>query len=106
MNDIMLTSDNLLPIETENRIATVMKQLAELKEAEKTLKESLLTEMEKRNIKKIETPKLTITYVDETTKETFDSKAFRAKNRDLYDEYVKISPVKAYVKIGVNNGEV
>lgn len=104
MNDIILTSDNLLPLETENKIASVMTQLAELKEAEKALKESLAKEMEKRNIKKIETPKLTITYVDETTKETFDSKAFRADHRDLYDKYAKISGVKAYVKIGVTNG--
>lgn len=105
MNKIALTSDNLLPIETENKIATVMKQLAELKEAEKTLKEALLGEMQRRNIKKIDTPKLTITYVDETTKEDFDKKAFREAHKDLYDEYAKITPVKAYVKIGVKNGD-
>ena len=104
MNKIALTSDNLLPIETENRIATVMNQLAELKEAEKTLKEALLLEMQKRNIKKIDTGKLTITYVDETTKEDFDKKAFREAHKDLYDEYAKIVPAKAYVKIGVKNG--
>lgn len=105
MNKIALTSDNLLPIETENRIATVMKQLADLKEAEKILKESLLEEMQKRNIKKIDTPKLTITYVDETTKEDFDKKAFKEAHKDLYDEYAKITSVKAYVKIGVKNGD-
>lgn len=104
MNKIALTSDNLLPIETENKIATVMKQLSELKEAEKILKESLLAEMEKRNIKKIDTSKLTITYVEATTKEDFDKKAFREDHRDLYDEYAKITDVKAYVKIGVKNG--
>lgn len=105
MNGIMLTSDNLLPIETENRIAEIERQLEMLKETEKSLKESLLQEMIKRNIKKIETPKLTITFVDETTKESFDTKSFRADHRALYDEYAKISPVKAYVKIGVKNGD-
>ena len=100
----MLTSDNMLPIESENKIVEVIKKIDELKELEKTLKESLLQEMEKRNIKKIDTNKLTITYVDETTKETFDSKAFRQEHRDLYDEFVKISDVKAYVKIGVKHG--
>lgn len=105
MNEIILTTDNLLPIQTENEVVNVIKQLAELKEAEKNLKESLLKEMQKRNIKKIDTPKLTITYVDETTKETFDSKSFREDYRELYDDYVKISDVKAYVKIGVNNGD-
>mgnify|MGYP003300715352 CR=1 FL=1 len=105
MNKIALTSDNLLPIETENRIATVMKQLADLKEAEKVLKESLLAEMQKRGIKKIDTPKLTITYVDETTKEDFDKKAFKEAHKDLYDEYAKLTPVKAFVKIGVKNAD-
>lgn len=105
MNEIMLTSENNLPVRTQNQIVKIMKQLSDLKEQEKALKESLLVEMEKRNIKKIDTPKLTITYVDETTKESFDSKSFRADHRDLYDDYVKISDVKAYVKIGVKNGD-
>lgn len=105
MNEIILTSDNLLPIKTENEVVNALRQLEELKQAEKSLKESLLKEMQKRNIKKIDTPKLTITYIDETTKETFDSKAFREEYRDLYDDFVKISDVKAYVKIGVKNGD-
>lgn len=105
MNDIILTSDNLLPRTSENQIAKVIKQLAELKEKEKALKEALLSEMEKRNIKKLDTPKLTITYVEATTKETFDTKAFRKDHGDLYDEYANISDVKAYVKIGVKNGD-
>lgn len=105
MNDVVLTSDNLLPIETENKIVEVIRKLDELKQAEKNLKESLLSEMEKRNIKKIDTGKLTITYVDSTTKESFDSKTFKADHRDLYDDYCRISDVKAYVKIGVKNGD-
>ena len=105
MNEIVFTNDNLLAKATENQICKVIKDLADLKEQEKTLKESLLREMEKRNIKKIETPKVTITYVDSTTKESFDSKTFRESHRDLYDEFCKISDVKAYVKIGVKNGD-
>ena len=101
MNDITLTKNNVLPKATENQIAKTLKQLADLKETEKALKESLLREMEKRNLKKIDTPKLTITYIDATTKEDFDKKAFRENHRDLYDEYARISDVKAYVKIGV-----
>lgn len=105
MNGIMLTSDNLLPIETENKIAALEKTLEELKETEKSLKESLLSEMQKRNIRKIDTGKLTITLVDETTKETFDTKTFRKEHRDLFDEFVNITPVKAYVRIGVKNDD-
>lgn len=101
MNQIVLTSDNLLSIETENKITEIEKRLSELKETEAKLKEALFEEMTKRNIRKIDTPKLTITYVDETTKESFDSKKLREDDRDLYDKYVKLSEVKAYVKIGV-----
>jgi len=105
MNDIMLTSDNILPLETENKIANIEKAMKALKEKEAELKEALLEEMQKRNIKKIESEKLTITYVDETTKESFDTKSFRNDHRDLYDEYARINPVKAFVRIGVKNGD-
>lgn len=105
MNNITLTSDNLLPLPQQNMIVDIEKKLEELKETEKALKEALLEEMQKRGIKKIDTPKLTITFVDETTKETFDSKTFKQEYRDLYNDYCKISDVKAYVKIGVKNGD-
>lgn len=105
MNEIAFTNDNELPLAVQNGIVDLEKKIVELKQAENALKESLLAEMQKRGIKKIDTPKLTITVVDETTKETFDSKSFRKDHRDLYDDYVKISDVKAYVRIGVKNGD-
>ena len=103
MNEIMLTSDNLMPIETQNKILSIEKQLTELKKAEELLKSALLEEMTKRNIKKIETERLVITYVDESTRETFDSKRFKEEHKVMYDQYARISPTKAYIKIGVNN---
>ena len=105
MNEIAFTVDNELPLAVQNRIADVERKLDEYKKADALLKATLLEEMQKRGIKKIDTPKLSITVVPETTKETFDSKSFRAEHRDLYDDYVKISDVKAYVKIGVKNGD-
>ena len=68
MNEIVLTSDNLMPIETQNKIIAIENQIADLKKAEETLKSALLEEMTKRNIKKIETEKLTITYIDESSR--------------------------------------
>lgn len=105
MNEIAFTVDNELPLSVQNGIVELEKTIVELKKQQNALKEALLDEMQKRGIKKIDTPKLTITVIDETTKETFDSKYFRADHRDLYDDYVKISDVKAYVKIGVKNGD-
>lgn len=104
--ELMLTADNMLPIAQENSIVEIENQLVKLKEMEKALREALEEELSKRNIKKLETAKLTITYVDETTKETFDSKQFKADHRDLYNDYCRISDVKAHVVIKVKNGNV
>ena len=57
--------------------------------------------MEKKNLIKIETDDIAITYVAPTDRETFDSKTFRQNYSDLYDEYVKLSPVKSCIKIKV-----
>ena len=53
------------------------------------------------NIIKIDTPELSITYVAETSKETFDTKSFKAENPDLYDSYVKMSTVKSSLRLKV-----
>lgn len=100
MGDILITGDSL-PMEVENDIVELLTQLAELEKKQKTLKERLKTEMLNRDLIKMETDKLTITYVAPTTKETFDSKSFRAKHPDMYDEFVKISEVKDCVKVVV-----
>ena len=65
----------------------------------KELKEKLLAEMEKHGILKIETDELLINYVAPYSKETFDSKALRKDNPDLYDQYVKIGTVSGSVRM-------
>ena len=55
--------------------------------------------MEENQVIKLETPDLLISYVASTDRETFDSKTFKADQQDLYDEYVKMSPVKASIRI-------
>ena len=73
----------------------------QIKEEEDKLKAALIAEMEKYNVLSIDSPELRISYVAPTERETFDSKAFREDFADLYDEYVKIAPVKASVRIKV-----
>ena len=60
---------------------------------------TLLEEMKNKGIKKIETPDVIISYVDASDRETFDTKQFREDNPDMYDEYVKFTPVKASIRI-------
>jgi len=97
-------------IKVENNIAVANEELInaalEVKFLEEKLKAkkdaltlSLLEEMQNKGIKKIETPDVVISYIDESERETFDSKKFREDYPDMYDEYVKFSKVKASVRI-------
>lgn len=92
---------SILDPETSQNIAEFERQIKDIQEKEKALKEAILQEMQDKKIIKIDTPELSITYVDETYKESFDSKLFREQHPDLYDNYVKMSPVKASLRLKV-----
>lgn len=101
MNEI-INIENGTPIlnsETASKIAYFEKTIKELKAKEDELKKSILEAMEDNNVLKVETDELTISYIAPTDREVFDSKKLRADNPDLYDEYVKISPVKSSIRI-------
>ena len=94
---------SILDAETSEKIAQFERQLKVIKEQEELLKKAILEEMECKGIIKLEDEinGISITYVAETTRETFDSKKFKKENPDVYDEYVKISPVKSSIRIKV-----
>ena len=58
--------------------------------------------MENNGVTKFDGDGIKISYVAETTRETFDSKQFKADMPDLYNEYVKFSKVKSSVRIKVD----
>ena len=89
----------LLRAETAVKIARFEKQVKELTEKHNALKQAILAEMEQKNLVKLETPELSISYIAPSERETFDSKAFRAAHEDLYDEFAKLTPVKAQVRV-------
>lgn len=91
----------ILDTEVSKKVAEFEKALKEIKEKEEKLKQNILSEMEIKNILKLETDDLTITYIAPAERETFDSKKFREENSDLYDEYVKFSPVKSSIRVKV-----
>lgn len=82
-----------------NEFIKEQKLVDALNESIKIKKEMLLKEMEDKNILKIDTDTLNINYIAPSERETFDSKKFREENSDLYDEYVKFSPVKSSVRV-------
>lgn len=91
----------ILDLEVSNKIAEFERQLKTIKEQEDELKKAILEEMEAKNIIKIESDDLMISYIAPTDRETFDSKKFKAENQDLYDEYIKMTPVKSSIRIKV-----
>ena len=89
----------LLSAEASKQLAEFERMAEEIKAKQNELKKRILAEMEEHGVIKIETDELTISYVASYPKESFDSKAFRKDNPDLYDEYVKISTVAASVRM-------
>lgn len=91
----------ILDAEASNKIAEFEREIKRLKEAEDKLKEAILSEMESKNIIKLTTDTLNITYVAPTVRETLDSKALKEELPEIYDEYVKLTNVKASIRLRV-----
>ena len=91
----------LLNEDVAKKIAEFELQMKYYKAQEDELKAAILAEMEAKNIIKVDNDFLTISYVAPYDKETFDSKKLRAELPDIYDEYVKLSPVKSSIRIKV-----
>ena len=101
MNDIITVNEGIaiLNPETASKIAECERKVKEIKEAEDALRTAILEAMESEGIKKLETPELTISYIEPTDREDFDKKRFRADNPDLYDEYVKFTTIRSSIRI-------
>ena len=95
---------SILDMEVSQKIVEFERQIKLIKEAEDALKEMIKAEMEARGILKVEdeTNGMTISYVAPTSRETFDSKKFKADNPDMYDEYVRLTPVKSSIRIKID----
>lgn len=95
---------SLLDINVSNQIAEFERAMKVIKEQEEALKEAIKAEMEAKGILKIEdeTNGMTISYVASTTRENFDKNKFQDDFPALYDEYVKIIPVKSSIRIKLN----
>ena len=73
----------------------------ELKEKKEKIREILLKEMEEKNILKLESENISITYKVPTERETFRTKDFKKDLPDLYDTYVEFTPVKSSLLIKI-----
>ena len=82
-------------------LATREKAMKRAKEEYEQMKADLLEAMEQNGILKVDNDILSVTYVAPTESERFDSKALKEASPDLYDQFVKFTPVKASVRIKV-----
>ena len=99
MEIIKVENGYVLDKQSLDQIKEVEKLAKSLKAKQDAIKAELLKVMEDNNIIKFENEDLLINYIAPTQRETFDSKQLTADNPDLYDLYVKLSPVKASVRI-------
>lgn len=89
----------MLNPETAEKIAEFERVAKEVKAKEDELKALILAEMESKGIIKLETEALSITYVAPSERETLDSKVLMDELPDIYDNYVKFTPVKSSIRV-------
>ena len=99
MNGIIKIENGKLCQQAIDFIVHIETQMKTLKAQYDAFRDELQKAMEAGGILKLESENLRINYISEGTKETFDSKQFKADMPDLYNEYVKFSKVKPSVRI-------
>lgn len=80
----------------------VLMQIKALEAVANNYREKIKEEMEQRGILNLQIGKVKIAYVGESTRKSFDSKAFKADHNDLYLQYIKESTVKPTVRVSVD----
>ena len=94
--------DQKFYLKTMTNVEKLEAKLEKMKETEAKLKEEkeiLFAIMDTFNFNSIKTDKMTISKVDATVKQTFDTTTFKKEHPDIYEGYLKESEVKGYVKI-------
>lgn len=81
------------------------KKVKQLKEQQKEFRELLYQKMEEQDIKKIDTGDIVITRILPTTRKSVDSTKLKKELPDIYNKYLKESPVKGSIKITESKGE-
>ena len=85
--------------ENEQSLYWLGKRIKELTEEYDAIKSEVLQKMIENKDKSFDTGNILITVVAPSTRETFDSKRFKAEHEDLYGEYIKKSTTKESLKL-------
>lgn len=81
------------------KIIQMKETLSQFEKEEKELKAELYSKMEENDIKKIDTPLLTVTRVLPTKVNKFDKKNFRKDHPELAEQYTTVGNKKGYIKL-------
>lgn len=100
----LMTNNNSLSLEAEKKIISLKQAYKNIKEQEEAFNQALVDEMKKRGIISYKDENITISFIPDGTKNSFDAKAFKSKHPDIYERYVKKSPVKEYARITLKKG--
>lgn len=90
--------------EVESEIANIEEQVKLMQDRQKLLREGLYALMEEHNVKSWTGSKVKLTRVLPTESETFDSKAFKEAEPELYKKYVKKSKRAGSLKVTLVKG--
>lgn len=86
-------------VQNETTLYVLGKKIKELTEQYEACKAEVLGKMAENGEKSFDTGSVLITYVAPSKRESFDSKAFKADNADLYGKYIKTSETKESLKV-------
>lgn len=86
-------------VNIESEIIGFKKAIDELEERKKSYLEGIKSDMQARGIKKVETPKMLVTLIEDSVSQTLDSKRLQAEHPELCAQYLKETKRKGYVKI-------
>lgn len=101
MANIVKIENGELSQESKKWLIALEKQRKLINDEYDNFKTELLKAMEENGVVKIENEDLIISYIASGEKETFDSKSFKKDHSEMYDQYVKFTPVKSSIRIKV-----
>ena len=107
MTDYIKMIDGIPTLESamENLIATVIKQKNTVSDKHERMKKDLVEEMTYKNVYHLETDKISLAFVPESSREVFDTVAFREAEPEHYDRYIRLTNVKPQVRITLKEGK-
>ena len=93
--------DLILAPELEQKIVELEEMKKKIKKADGEIRKALTEAMQNAGMMQIKTDRLTISYIGESDRESFDSQAFKDERPDLYDLYVKFSKVSPSIRVNM-----